>query len=213
MAVMMESSTSEDKILYGLKTRGQQTAAALGQYLGMTSMGARQHLLNLAQQGLVLFEDKREAVGRPKRHWQLTEQGHARFPDSHAQLTVELLNSVRTVFGEDGLERLIERREQDSLQHYQMQTQHCATWQEKVQTLAKLRAAEGYMAESQERPDGSYLLLENHCPIRVAAQQCQGFCRSELEIFQAVVGADADVVRLEHILAGARRCAYRIVVV
>jgi hypothetical protein len=58
--------------------------------------------------------------------------------------------------------------------------------------------------------DGSYLLVENHCPICAAATACQGFCRSELQIFQEVLGDDVQVARTEHVLSGARRCAYRI---
>ena len=63
------------------------------------------------------------------------------------------------------------------------------------------------MGRAQE--DGSYLLLENHCPICAAAEACQGFCRSELLLFRALL-APATVERTEHILDGARRCAYRV---
>ena len=66
------------------------------------------------------------------------------------------------------------------------------------------------MAEVTAAPDGSFLLSENHCPICVAARACQGLCRSELALFRAVLGPGVEVERSEHILAGARRCAYRI---
>jgi predicted ArsR family transcriptional regulator len=78
-----------------------------------------------------------------------------------------------------------------------------------VARLAKIRAREGYMAEWRRDGDG-FLLVENHCPICAAATACQGFCRSELEIFRDALGGDAEVERVEHLLAGARRCAYRI---
>jgi predicted ArsR family transcriptional regulator len=58
--------------------------------------------------------------------------------------------------------------------------------------------------------DGRFLLIENHCPICAAAKTCQGFCRSELELFQAAFGADMSVTRQEHLLSGGRRCVYRI---
>ena len=75
--------------------------------------------------------------------------------------------------------------------------------------LAQLRAAEGYMARVEE--DGQdWLLIEDHCPICAAAQSCQGFCRSELQLFQEVMGREAVVRREEHLLAGARRCVYRV---
>ncbi|KAG1161351.1 hypothetical protein G6F35_019117 [Rhizopus arrhizus] len=61
------------------------------------------------------------------------------------------------------------------------------------------------------RQDGAdYLFIENHCPICSAAKACMGFCRSELELFRNVLGAGVTVDREEHILAGARRCAYRV---
>jgi predicted ArsR family transcriptional regulator len=66
------------------------------------------------------------------------------------------------------------------------------------------------MAEWTRLDDGSFLLAENHCPICAAARACQGFCRSELELFKAVLGKRVTVERQDHILAGARRCAYRI---
>ena len=66
------------------------------------------------------------------------------------------------------------------------------------------------MAECSRMPDGSMLLAENHCPICAAASTCQGLCREELSLFRAVLGDKARVERTDHILAGARRCAYRI---
>ncbi len=66
------------------------------------------------------------------------------------------------------------------------------------------------MAEVERVEDG-YLLHENHCPICVAATSCQGFCKSELRLFQEVLGEQAEVKRESHIVSGARRCTYRIV--
>ena len=65
------------------------------------------------------------------------------------------------------------------------------------------------MAESAAEGQG-YILVENHCPICVAATACQGFCRAELDTFRNVLGPDASVERAEHIVAGDRRCVYRI---
>jgi predicted ArsR family transcriptional regulator len=54
------------------------------------------------------------------------------------------------------------------------------------------------------------LLIEDHCPICAAAETCQGFCRSELAIFQKTLGEDVEITREEHLLSGGRRCTYRI---
>jgi predicted ArsR family transcriptional regulator len=80
---------------------------------------------------------------------------------------------------------------------------------ERMARLAEARTREGYMAESRADGEG-YVLVENHCPICVAAKTCQGFCRAELDTFRAVLGHDATVERTEHIIQGDRRCAYRV---
>jgi predicted ArsR family transcriptional regulator len=66
------------------------------------------------------------------------------------------------------------------------------------------------MASVDKEDANSFLLVENHCPICAAAAVCQGLCRSELTAFRAVLGDDVSIERVDHILTGARRCAYRV---
>lgn len=176
----------------------------------MTVVGIRQHLGSLHMQGLVDHRDEAGKVGRPTKIWQLTEAGHAQFPDSHSALTVDLIDSVRTVFGEEGIDRLIYQREKETLKSYRAAMKGSDDLASRVRALAKQRSVEGYMASVQKQRDGSFLLIENHCPICIAAKTCQGFCRSELELFQAALGKDVSVKRSEHLLSGARRCVYAI---
>jgi predicted ArsR family transcriptional regulator len=204
------TNRSGDRLLYALKAQGPQTAARLAARLMVTPVAVRQLLARLLDQDLVGFEDRRETVGRPKRCWHLTDAGHARFPDNHAGLTAELLAAIPALFGAEGLERLIAHREAAMLAQYRKATASAATLAERARRLARLRSAEGYMAEIKRESRDSLLLIENHCPICVAAKQCQGFCRSELSLFRSVLGPDVSVERLEHIVHGARRCVYRI---
>ncbi len=205
----MHQQASGERILYLLKTRGPQTAASLAGELGMTSMGARQHLQKLESRGLVAHFERAEQVGRPRHYWQLTDAAQARFPDRHADLNLALIENVRELFGDDGLEQLISQRERVTERDYQQQLGSCKDLGQRVGKLAELRSAEGYMAEAvYDEEEQCWLLLENHCPICAAAERCQGFCRAELELFRRVL--HAEVERTEHIVMGARRCAYRI---
>jgi predicted ArsR family transcriptional regulator len=194
--------------LFLIKTRGPQTAQQLAALLELTSMGARKQLEAWHEKGMVTYEDVADKPGRPSRRWLLTEAGHARFPDRHADLTLQLIDQVRTLFGEAGLDKLIGSRETASEQQYRQHLAAAQSLPERVAALAQARSTEGYMAELQPQEDGSLLLIENHCPICAAAKQCQQFCRSELEVFQRVLGPDCSVGRVEHMLAGARRCVY-----
>lgn len=206
---MTSHLANSDKILFLLKTKGALTSKTLAEGLNMTSMGARQHLLQLEQQLLVCSFNRAEKVGRPSQYWQLTESAHQRFPNSHGQLTVSLIQSVRNLFGKEGLEKLIAERENLTLTDYREQIQRKEGLESKLELLSSLRNGEGYMAEWQKKGD-DYWFLENHCPICAAAKECQNFCSSELALFRRCLGDDVTITREEHILSGARRCAYKI---
>ena len=121
---------------------------------------------------------------------------------------MQLIGAVRTLFGDEGLERLIAQREVTSREVYM---NACAgqSLKTRLARLAAIRSDEGYMARIEKDGRG-WLLVEDHCPICAAATACQGFCRSEMRLFQDAIGDGATLQREEHLLAGARRCVYRI---
>ena len=200
---------TRDRLLLTLKTRGPRTAAELAQRLSVTSAAVRQHLGQLEEEGLVRARAVREGVGRPARRFALTAAAESRFPDAHADLTVELLGSLRRALGEPGLAKLLASRTRQQLKSYRAELPGSeAPLATRVAALAALRAREGYMAEWSEQADGSFLLVENHCPICAAATACQGLCAEELALFRRVLGARVE--RTTHLLSGAQRCAYRI---
>ncbi len=186
------------------------TASEAGQHLSVTGAAAQQHFAKLAEASLVEPDDVRHGRGRPRRFWRLTDKGHARFPDRHAELTLGMIDGVRAVFGDEGLDQLVQHRETKMRQIYAARTADRKTLAERVDALAQVRDEEGYMARV-EADEGGFLLIEDHCPICAAAAICQGFCRSELTLFQETLGPDATVERVEYLLGGARRCAYRII--
>jgi len=204
------SSDNSNRILYALKSRGPLATGTLAPALGITEVGVRQHLAKLHGEGLVAFDDQAGEVGRPKRMWRLTPKGHSRFPDTHGDLTVSLIEGIRSVFGKAGLDRLIEARQEAMVANYRQALEPYPDLGDRVDVLVRLRTVEGYMAKFEMQRDGSCLLIENHCPICAAAKTCQGFCRSELELFQAAFGGDVSVTRQEHLLSEGRRCVYRI---
>ena len=207
--VTTQPRSAGDRLLLLLKTRGPQTATDLGKVLGITGEAARQQLARLSGAGLVAATSEPRGVGRPAQVWALTAAGNARFPDTHAELTVQLLGAIRASLGEEALDRLIEARAAEARAGYAAELEGAAGLKERVARLAAARSREGYMAEWRAEGDG-YLLVENHCPICTAATACQGFCRTEQEVFQQVLGEGVAVERQEHIVRGDRRCAYRI---
>lgn len=198
------------QLLHILKTLGPRPTSSLANRLEMTLAGVRKHLKLLEHDKLVASSGVVGGVGRPDLVWRLTQAGHDRFPDTHDTLTLDLIGSIRTVFGEAGLDKLIATRGSETTKRYARGLSSAASARQKVERLSDLRSEEGYMAQAEQIDDQTWRLAENHCPVCAAARVCQGLCRSELAIFRQVLGKSFTVERDEYLLDGARRCSYLI---
>lgn len=198
-----------EKLLILLKKHGPMQASEAGEHLGTTGEAARQQFTKLARDGMVEAHSECRGVGRPVQRWHLTALGNKRFPDCHAELTVKILTTIRRELGEDAIGKIITARENEAHRDYFDKLQGAETLEERIIRLVAIRTEEGYMAQWEKEPEGSWLIIENHCPICSAARMCQGFCRAELELFQTVL--NASVERVEYLLTDSRRCVYRVI--
>jgi len=206
----LEKTRTRRAVLDLLKQEGSLTARAMATRLGVSAMAIRQHLYELADETLVEYETNPAGRGRPSKHWRLTPAADRFFPDGHADLTTDLIRAMRATFGEDGVDRMLAVRADEQVRDYAAAIGDAPTIRTRLDALAEARTHEGYMAAVQEDADGSYLFVENHCPICVAARACSGLCRAELDVFRRVLGDEVSVDRTDHLLTGARRCAYRV---
>jgi predicted ArsR family transcriptional regulator len=199
------------RVLDRLKRGDGVTASELAAELGITEAAVRMHLDALVANGLVVGRERAglRHRGRPPVEWALTDLATELFPDRHADLTVELIGALRDSLGERGLDTVLAQRSARQLEQYRDAVRAATPLGRRVESLAKRRTVEGYMAHAY-RDGRDWLLVEHHCPVCSAARVCQGLCRNELQLFQDVLGADVRVSREQHLLAGDNRCAYRI---
>ena len=147
--------------------------------------------------------------GRPAKIWQLTDQASIHFPNSNAEFSTGLISSIEQVFGQSGMEKLLAVRFQEQVKEYHAQIPAHSPLKSTLEKLAAIRSREGYMADILPGKDaGGYLFVENNCPVCEAAKSCSGICARELDLFQEILGKDVTIERNEHIIEGARRCAY-----
>lgn len=197
-------------ILDILKQEGAQDSKSLAARLEVTAMAVRQHLYALQDEKLITYTEMPRPKGRPAKMWELTPAANKFFPDGNSELLVNMIDLIGDLYGEDGLTKLIQTRSANQLVEYKKQLKPTDSLEKKLHTIAKIRTDEGYMAEIQAQDDGSYLLIENHCPICAAAQTCRKFCTAEQVLFQRLLGHEAIVQRSEYILDGDRRCVYEV---
>lgn len=192
-----------------LKTNGAQTLVKLASQLKLTVEGARFQIRRLETEGLVQAETQPEGRGRPKQYWSLTQLGESRFPDNHASLTVRLMEVMKETLGEKAVSRVISVDGDHSTKRYLKALEGIADPVTRITRFAAIRSAEGYMAQFIQ-DDHGYVFVENHCPIHQAAHANPEICCAEFKTLKAVVGDQVPVNRIEYIVAGHRRCAYRV---
>ena len=210
MLGVAELSDTKRRIIERLKRVESATATDLAEEFGLTDTALRQHLDALEEVGMVTRSiAEPTGRGRPPVHWQLGAAAAVAFPDRHGELTVDLITSMRATLGDQALDRVIAARADRQAAGYALALADTKDVAVRVRRLADMRTDEGYLAEVATDGD-AFILIEHHCPIRDAAAACGALCNAELEAFQRVLGSDVTVTRTQHLLAGDRRCAYRV---
>ncbi|MFZ4263727.1 helix-turn-helix transcriptional regulator [Sphingobacterium sp. HJSM2_6] len=201
--------SSPEQILLLLKKRGTLDAGEIAEELSITKEGARQHLLKLLEEGLLEKNCVSSGVGRPCTFYSLSNTAIAKFPDAHATVTVQMIDSIKKLLGENALHLLIKDCEKTSLSEYQKELSFAGCLEERLKAIVKIRTEEGYMAEWYKE-DNDYYFIENHCPILSAAKNCSHFCQAEINNFSILFGNQVKIERKEHIISGDKRCMYKL---
>jgi len=205
----MFPNKTQDAILFHLKMNGSQTVPDLAKAFSMTGEGMRLHLVKLEEEGYVESSPVVKGVGRPTMYYSLTEKSHKRFPDNHANLTVQLLTNINNLLGPDALQTVVKAKQKTDYLRYAEALKYAPTTQKKLERLTEVRTDDGYMAELRPTENG-WLFIENHCPICAAASSCNGFCQSEIDTIRHLLGESIWIERIDHAANGDRRCTYRI---
>ncbi|WP_374163952.1 helix-turn-helix transcriptional regulator [Arcticibacter sp. MXS-1] len=199
-----------NRFLQLLKTRGPLTAKEIAEELGITNEGARQQLVRLSEEGLVRYNSSTKGVGRPVQVYELTDKANTSFPNNHAALTVELLDTIKEQLGQEALNVVITSREAETVKRYKAILKDFNKLDDLIAGYTAIRTNEGYMAEFKKEQNGQFLLFENNCPIGAAASSCKHFCESDMRVLKEILGSKVSIERMDHIASGERRCTYRI---
>lgn len=196
------------RILENLRRRGGQSANQLGKTLGMSAMGARQHLLRLEKDGLVVSHFEKRRTGRPALVFDLSEEASRHFPQGYDRFAESLLRDIEDAGGREKVVELFARRRQRLEEMYREKLAHVNDPLQRAAILAELRDSEGYMAEADLLEDGTIGLVEHNCPIAAVAKAYPEVCQAELDLFQNL--CEGEVRRVEHIVQGHQSCVYRL---
>jgi len=182
------------------------TSRHVGEEMGVTPMGARQHLTAMEKDGLVTSEFVRQKAGRPALYFKLTEAADSYFPQNYAPLALNILKSLEQIDGRTKIEEIFNHRQTQLTEKYAAQL-NGDDIKGKLEKLVKMRDEDGYMVELKENDD-EFILVEHNCPINCIAQEYPEVCRGELDLFSELL--DRPIEREDHQVCGQHSCVYKI---
>ena len=165
-------------------------------------------MTRLEEDGLLTHRDEvpdGAGRGRPRHVYELTVAAESLYPKRYGDLTTELLGYLG---GPDAaqVDELFEQRRRRRVAGALPRTAHLP-FDEQVAALTAILDEDGYLAEAERLPDGSWRITEHNCAILTVAHGFSQACTSELAFIRDALPG-ATVRRVAHLMDGAHVCAY-----
>jgi DeoR family suf operon transcriptional repressor len=200
--------TTRRAILNLVKRQGPLDALAVAEALALTPAAVRLQLARLEEDGLLVHHDEvpeGAGRGRPRHVYELTSAAEALYPKRYGDLTTELLGYL----GGPDASQVDDLFEQRRLRRVAGALPRTASlpFDEQVAALTAILDEDGYLAEAEKLPDGSWRITEHNCAILTVAHGFSQACTSELAFIRDALPG-ATVRRVAHLMDGAHVCAY-----
>lgn len=205
---LQQLPTTRRAILTLLKRRGPLDAGGVASELALTPAAVRQQLARLEEDGLLTHRDQvpdEARRGRPRHVYELTTAAEALFPKRYGDLTTELLGYLGGPGGAQ-VDELFEQRRRRRVADALPKTAHLP-FDEQVVALTRILDEDGYLAEAERLPDGTWRITEHNCAILTVAHGFSQACTSEIAFIRDALPG-ATVRRVAHLMDGAHVCAY-----
>ncbi|MDP2975693.1 MAG: winged helix-turn-helix transcriptional regulator [Anaerolineales bacterium] len=196
--------STRDRILQTLQRSPRSTINALAEAVGINPISVRHHLNNLQVEGLVLAEEERHGVGRPRLVYLLTESGQERFPTRYLRLTSRLLDQLKESLPEPIVSKLFLQMAEDMAEKYAAQMKDLPM-EERLAFMKNLLADEGFNIEWEKSQDG-YHIHEISCPYLQIGQSHPEVCTMDQTLISRMLAVPAE--KIQCILSGDAHCTY-----
>jgi DeoR family suf operon transcriptional repressor len=193
------------ELLVVLKKAQPLTATELAERFGLTPNALRRHLKVLEEDGVVRYQREVRGVGAPVFAYRLTEAGEAVFPRRYASVLASALEALQAERGGRAVANVL-AREWDALAIEAGPVLEGLPLAERVQLVAELLTARGYMAEGAATSEETATLRIHNCAMCEIAEQFPEACDVEARELSRLL--DAPVARRTHRFGGCASCSY-----
>jgi DeoR family transcriptional regulator, suf operon transcriptional repressor len=202
------SNNTRNRVLRTLLLNQSRTVNELAESVGINPISVRHHVNKLEAEGLIQSVEERHGVGRPRLIYSLTPKGMEQFPQRYLQLTLRLLEQLKTslpdkVLG-DIFKEVAGEMALDLTQHVELDN---LDLKDRLELLLQALSAEGFMV-SLEEENGDYYIVEASCPYHHVGEDYPEICVVDQELIAHFAATEPE--RVECILEGDKQCKYLI---
>jgi DeoR family suf operon transcriptional repressor len=202
------SNNTRSRVLRSLLLNQERTVNELAESVGINPISIRHHVNKLEAEGLIQSQEERHGVGRPRLVYSLTNKGMEQFPQRYLQLTLRLLEQLKSSLPEkilgDIFRDVAEGITDDLTKNINLDE---LDLHERLVLLQEVLISEGYMVNLEE-DEGNYYVVEASCPYHHVGEDYPEICVVDKELIAHFAASNPE--RIECILDGDKQCRYKI---
>ena len=202
------SNNTRSRVLKSLLLNQKRTVNELAEAVDINPISVRHHVNKLEAEGLIQSKEERHGVGRPRLIYSLTNKGMEQFPQRYLQLTLRLLEQLKTnlpdlVLG-DIFREVAEGIAGDLTGQIDLKE---LDLKERLELLQSVLASEGFMVTLEE-DEANFYIVEASCPYHHVGEDYPEICAVDKELIAHFAASNPQ--RIECILDGDKQCKYTI---
>lgn len=172
-----------------LKLAGGLPVSELSRRIDASYMAVKQYCEDLKDLGyLERSRIPRTEVGRPEIFYRLTPKSDALFPQAGTIFSLEILESLKPIFGENAPDRVIFQYFQQQQEQWQPKLAKARSLIEKATLLAGLREKTGCFGRCHYEPEIGFRIEEYHHPLQRIFDQYPRAATMELRMIEQLLG-------------------------
>jgi predicted ArsR family transcriptional regulator len=187
-----------------LLTHPHCTISELAEAVNINAISVRHHLGSLQADGLLVAEEERHGVGRPRLVYSLSEKGLERFPTRYLRLTNRLIDQLKETMPDAQVNNLFAKMATEMAAEYEPKVKSMNT-EQRLELIKDLLAEEGFSIR-WEKQGGQYHIHEITCPYYHVGQTHPEVCSIDQTLISTVLAIPVE--KIQCVLRGDNRCTY-----
>jgi predicted ArsR family transcriptional regulator len=193
-------------ILREIKKSQGLSVTELCQRVGLSYMGIKQHCIGLEREGYLDTWRRPKGMGRPEKAYRLTDGAKEFFPSRYPQFSLQILESVKDIYGSLGPEKILHNIYKAETQRYETKLEKL-DGESRFRGLTQLREEDGYMAEySFDNSNRIHRITEFNSAIQDCLDAFPMIRDYERQMFEKILRTK--IRRDEERISGLYRCTY-----